>query len=104
MRYWAAMPKGIQMDDMSEDQSKLIQAIIDACQKLGWAVALPTDNISERVDGMIIGTEDYITSLIGGSDEHMDFISDDDDIFDELDEEDILHSNVDLKKAKKQTH
>ncbi len=96
------MPKGIQMDDMSEDQSKLIQAIIDACQKLGWAVALPTDNINERVDGMIIGTEEYITSLIGGSDEHMDFVDEED--FEDIDEDDILYSNVDLKKAKKQTH
>jgi hypothetical protein len=99
------MPKGKRMDDLTNEQSKLIQAIIDACEKLGWAVALPTENIDDHVDGMIIGTPDYIHGLIGGSDEHDIGLMEEDlsDEFENLDADDFTKSNVDLTK-KKYTH
>lgn len=85
------------MDDITDEQSKLIQAIINACEKLNWAVALPTDNTDDQVDGMIIGTEEYIAALIGGSDDHEDFFEE----FDEMDAE----TNVELPSNKKKiTH
>ena len=47
-----------------KSQAELINELADICEQLGWAIGVPADNESEMVNGLIVGTEDFIYHII----------------------------------------
>lgn len=47
-----------------EVQQKALEQIVEACEKLGWSVAIPDfESEGEFLTGVILGTEDFIRSM-----------------------------------------
>jgi hypothetical protein len=44
-----------------DKEMEALIVIIEACEKLGWAIAVPDE---DEVDGLIIGTEEYINKIL----------------------------------------
>lgn len=52
---------------MTEDEQKAVKMISDACKLLGWQIAMQTpnpDKPDEQVDGLVIGTDEYINNIL----------------------------------------
>lgn len=52
-----------------ETLTKAIALISEGAKLLGWAVAIPNGKEDDPVDGMILGTEQYINDMVEGYDE-----------------------------------
>lgn len=48
----------------SKTQIELINQLAEICEKLGWAIGVPADDDTEMVSGLIVGTEEFINSVI----------------------------------------
>lgn len=48
----------------SKLQKELINQLADICEQLGWSIGVPADNENDPVDGLIIGTEEFIMSVV----------------------------------------
>lgn len=42
----------------------LILQIADACEKLNWVIGLATDEHSEKVPGLILGTQEFVSDVM----------------------------------------
>lgn len=79
---------------MNDKEKQLMDAIANICEELGWSIAIPyTSDGEDQVQGLLIGTADYIESILTQLDEYdaVDFESED-----ELE-------NIVLKKDDKET-
>lgn len=79
---------------MNEKEKQLVDAIAALCQELGWSIAVPfAEEDSEQIEGLLIGTEQYIGDILMQMDE-----------FGEVDfEEESLLGELNLKKDDKET-
>lgn len=50
----------------NEEKLDIIQKITEMCSEIGWSLALPNEDL---IDGIVIGTEDFLGSILGGTDE-----------------------------------
>lgn len=50
-------------DKKTKHTKELMKRISDLCKLLGWNIAIPSTG--EEVPGMILGTDDYIESVLG---------------------------------------
>lgn len=55
-------------DDIKQRQYELVEIISEAAEELGWIIAIPqeADN-DELVQGLILGTEEFITNIVAES-------------------------------------
>lgn len=51
---------------MFNSNEEAFEAIMKACEYLGWAVAVPTEDPDADVQGLVIGDPDYIDSVLNG--------------------------------------
>lgn len=51
---------------MTEEQEDLIKALYEVCTALGWEIMVPksTDEDDDTVDGLIIGTPEFIDEIM----------------------------------------
>lgn len=53
------------MDDIKLRQQELVEIIAEAAEELGWIIAIPQEGDGEElVQGLILGTEEFITNLV----------------------------------------
>jgi hypothetical protein len=41
-----------------------LNAIIKACEFLGWTIAIPTENSQEDIKGLVIGEDEYVQKVL----------------------------------------
>jgi hypothetical protein len=52
----------------SEKQQKLIQELAEIVEELGWIIGIPTNGeTDEKVNGLIIGTEDFVMDVVNST-------------------------------------
>jgi hypothetical protein len=51
---------------MFNTNEEALEAIMKACEHLGWAVAVPSENPDDDIKGLVIGDPDYIDSVLNG--------------------------------------
>jgi len=57
------------MDDLKQRQHELVEIIAEAAEELGWIIAIPQEGDNEElVQGIIIGTEEFITNIVAQTD------------------------------------
>ena len=57
------------MDDIKQRQYELVEIISDAAEELGWIIAIPQEGDNdELVQGLILGTEEFITNIVAQTD------------------------------------
>lgn len=57
------------MDDIKMRQHELIEIISEAAEELGWIIAIPQEGDNDDlVQGLLMGTEDFITNIIAQTD------------------------------------
>ncbi len=43
-----------------------LNAIIQACEFLGWTVAVPNENPEDDIQGLVIGQDEYVDKVLNG--------------------------------------
>lgn len=57
------------MDDIKIRQHELIEIIAEAAEELGWIIAIPQEGDNdELVQGLLMGTEEFITNVVAQTD------------------------------------
>jgi hypothetical protein len=51
---------------MFNSNEEALEAIIKACEHLGWAVAIPSDDPDADIKGLVIGEDDYVDAVLNG--------------------------------------
>ena len=81
---------------MNNKEKQLVDAIANLCQELGWSIAVPfADDDEDKIDGLLIGTEDYINEILIQLDEFSEIDFENDDILDGIvlkkDDKETIH-------------
>lgn len=48
----------------SKLQKELIDKLAEICEELGWSIGVPADDDTAPVDGLIVGTEEFIMGIV----------------------------------------
>ncbi len=49
-------------------QKELIDQLAEICEQLGWSIGVPADDENQPVEGLIVGTEEFIMSIVESMD------------------------------------
>ena len=56
-------------DDTKQRQYELVEIISEAAEELGWIIAIPQEGDNdELVQGLLLGTEEFITNIVAQTD------------------------------------